>query len=759
MNWTMLRSLIRAEARTLFRSLSFWLYVAFSALLCIYFSTLTSSKGNWLDVVMDVVRNLVFFQLPLLVWLASPMLVKTVPPTRDWLWATGIELPTLIAAQALVLFGGAIVNIVICTTLSLIVFMWTHQFLAWSSILYFWSYTLMLLVPFTLFEVLLAFTLSAIFRRTLLAVSVVVIFSVSLFLGLILPEATLFSLLNYPLLFLRLDPVAGLGAERPLLASLLTFYVCFGLGLIACAVLFWSQRDARCGWKSSHRGWVLIPLILGMTGSMSAGVFHQSAVAQSTVPPPVTNQLDVWRALNASSVARIVEGDIEVEQYLELQNTGSQPLTITVLALNTGLRVSQASVNGRSVQVVREGEAVRLIHTNDPIAPQEVVRLALVYGGTLRLLREDYANVQNRRLDPEGRTIAIFSRPVRAYLDENAVFLQRDGDWRAWPLTGGPHVAMRDEIRIRLSRRLTPVSSGEVIQQNDHEVTYLWRGALPQFLLAAANYRTIQTAEGTVYAPPTGLARDVERARLVLQTRRFLAEWLSDVAESGYSVVIPPYSQEVTVGAGVLTLPAYAYLPSAVQETFYSEKQWADRALRLSVIQAVLKEHMRWPSPKWEVEGQSLSRRAECTYADGRENCTFINTALPSPQAPYGRLTEDMTPSPLFLAWSIVLESRMPGATSEAAEEHSVWSAAQEGDIQAQIVLSQRGLLPRDFRGLSYMQDVARYVNDLTRMLDNGDDLALKRILGELQASYPLHGSETLTDEAFSNFLRRYSKP
>lgn len=57
------------------------------------------------------------------------------------------------------------------------------------------------------------------------------------------------------------------------------------------------------------------------------------------------------------------------------------------------------------------------------------------------------------------------------------------------------------------------------------------------------------------------------------------------------------------------------------------------------------------------------------------------------------------------------------------------------------------------------MQDVARYVNDLTRMLDNGDDLALKRILGELQASYPLHGSETLTDEAFSNFLRRYSKP
>jgi len=759
MNWATFRSLVHAEARTLLRSLSFWFYVGFSALLCIYFSTLSSSKGNWLDVLMDVVRNLTFFQLPLFVWLASPMLVKTVAPTRDWLWATSLEAPTLIAAQALVLFGGAIVNLVICTALSLIVFSWTHQFLAWSTSLDFWLYTLALLLPFTFFEVLLAFSLAAIFRRTLLAVSVVVVFSVSLLLGLILPEATLFSLLNYPLLFLRLDPVVGPGAEGPLLAGFLTFYPCVGMGLIAGALLVWSRVDARCGWQPRQRGWVIVPLIVGLTGSLVAGWFHQRAATQSTVPAPVTDQLDVWRVLKAGSEAQIVGGEIEVEQWLELQNLSSQPLTSTVLSLNTGLQVSQASANEQPVQIVREGETIRLIHPNDPVAPQEVIRLALTYSGRPRLLREDYASVQYRRLDLEGRTILKFSRPVRTYLDENTVFLQRDGDWRAWPLTRGPHVAIQDEIRLSLLRRPTLVSSGKVIQQGDDQVTYLWRGALPQFLVAAADYRTIQTAEGTVYAPPTGLERDIERARLVLRTRRFLAEWLPDSVEASYAAVIPPYAQEVVPGAGVLTLPAHAYIPSAVQESFYSEKQWATRGLRLSVIQALLAEWVRWPSPDWRVEGQSLSGSAECTYTDGQANCIYVSTALPSPQAPQGRLTEDVTPPPLLQAWSIVLESRLTEAVSEAAEELNFWAAAQEGDLQAHIVLSQRGLLPRGVPGLSYTQNVARYVNELNKVLDTQGNQALVNMLRELQTAYPLQGSETLTEEAFSNLLQRYSEP
>jgi alpha-glucuronidase len=72
--------------------------------------------------------------------------------------------------------------------------------------------------------------------------------------------------------------------------------------------------------------------------------------------------------------------------------------------------------------------------------------------------------------------------------------------------------------------------------------------------------------------------------------------------------------------------------------------------------------------------------------------------------------------------------------------------------------LSERDLVPWGFTGTSYTQDVARYVNALYQVLDNGSDERLMKLLHYLRTNYPLKGTEALTEEAFSALLQRFSE-
>ena len=63
------------------------------------------------------VSHLLFFQLPLLALLISPLIAQNQGARRDWLWTTSLELPLLVLSQ----FAG--VALVLCVTFALNAFL------------------------------------------------------------------------------------------------------------------------------------------------------------------------------------------------------------------------------------------------------------------------------------------------------------------------------------------------------------------------------------------------------------------------------------------------------------------------------------------------------------------------------------------------------------------------------------------------------------------------------------------------------------
>lgn len=174
--------------------------------------------------VVRVSNNILFFQLPLLALLISPLVVQNKGPRKDWLWTTPLELPLLVLSQ----FVG--VGVVLCVTLALtgflaLAFLTIAGTVPAGNVVSLYGYYLLLLLPVTLAAAGAVIALALLVRNTYVVTAAVAAVSALTWLGLFMPTATLLTPLNFTLLTVDLNPVAGLGAERPLLFSFLLFYL------------------------------------------------------------------------------------------------------------------------------------------------------------------------------------------------------------------------------------------------------------------------------------------------------------------------------------------------------------------------------------------------------------------------------------------------------------------------------------------------------------------------------------------------------
>jgi hypothetical protein len=760
-------AVVRTELRLLLRRPGFWLYVALLGALSVAVVASAFDPHDWLRTLVFLVNNLVFFQFPLVALLAGSSVARNRHGTGEWLWSTTLESPLLAMGQLLGLALGLCAALLIPVALAapLLAF---RGGMALHYLPIFGLYALALLLPTTLLELSVASALALWLRHTVLVALLAAGANALLWLGVLMPTATLFTPLNHTLLTLYIDPVAGLGAERRVLWPLFSLYMAASITLLALSVWGQAQIDRRVGWHPRHSWRVWGGAIAGATGLLLASLFYQRAVVRSTVPAPVTDQAGTWSVVSASHTGVITGSTISVDARLKLRNLGDTEQSGLVLALNPGLQVRHAAVNEQASPVQREGEVIHLTWPHSMIRTGEEVQVDLAYGGSLYLLREDYSLATSTR----GQNPTAFRRPVRSYLDSRVIFLARDGDWRVWPLAAGAHLASEGNQLLLTVRSSYPLlSSGVVVEQHQDGITCRWPRGLPQFLLAAGPYR-VETVEGdTVLLAPMGGDRDAARATDALALRQALAEWLEESADVAHQVVVLPYATDIVLGGTVIGLPAAAGR-AGQWRGLDDSALGATRHLAGRLSRAWLKEHIAWPRGELETAGQLRSFTIEFEPPDetGHQRSTVRSLGGINPQAPAGRLIEADESIPLLGALSIILgqqatlratddrqglvgESEL-WATLASAADASPETRFQQADLLAKSSqqLSALGLLP-PHTSVDDSYRLASLVIEVDRLRGALGNQAFASFLQELAARHPA-GGQPLAEDLFWQLAR-----
>lgn len=760
MTLLMLGTTTITELRLMMRRPAFWIYTGITVLVSVYVGLLPVGSGNWLERLTRVINNITFVQFPLLAWLAGSTITRNSPPARDWLWATGIELPSLVIGQLLGMFCGLLASLALaigCTGFAMAL----QGFLAWQALVMFFFFALLLIGPVMVVELAVVTSLGLIVRRMSVIAALVATFYALLILGVLMPYATLGTPLNHTLLTLHLDPVAGLGAERPLVASLMGLYFFFAIGVLSLTLWLIRFLDHRTGWPSSHMLMKLLALV-GLVGGILASIEYRTAVLKSIVPPPVTDQMDTWSVQTARHEAHLAGSSMEVIAELQLVNTGQLPQTSIVLALNPGLRVTKTRINRALADAQPEGEFVRLVPANSPIQPREMVTVEISYQGMPHLFREDYSRANSMR----GFEFTTFVQPIRAYVSDGIVLLERDGDWRIWPLMSTLHVAPESAITITLPAAFSVLSSGESRHTTPTSTTFAWSSLPPQLLVVAGPYAKRTTNYGDVYIAPMGDNGDIDRLTktLLLQTR--LENWLlRKPSGESYQAVVLPYSMEVVQGGSLIGIPV-------ISGSTYSELQrhWgsqrATEILAHTLAQSWFDEKIAWPRGSLNTTGQSRSQYTECNFTDGQPNCLTGNFGVNTPQAPQGRLTQPAIASPLLYAWSRITARHVATDLIDPAlmeEERRWWvdlatrsgSAPTPESMNALIHLTQQGLLPAGTWDNDALR-VAQLVDRVNRLYQELGAEGFARVVEDLSIRYPPAGSIFSEDE-FARLLRQHN--
>ena len=504
------------------RRLAFVIYAVLMLVLAgavIFTDNLNGGSGA---LVVRVSNNILFFQLPLLALLISPLIVQNKGPRKDWLWTTSLELPLLVLSQ----FVG--VALVLCFTLALIGFLALALLIIAGTIpagniVSLYGYYLLLLLPVTLAAAGAVIALALLARNTYVVTAAVAAISALTWLGLLMPTATLLTPLNFTLLTLDLNSVAGLGAERPLLLSLLLFYLgCIPLMLIL-AMAGHTRLDRRTGWSPEWRRGFAGLALLAVVAAGGIWQYYSVNAAQRLVPPPAAEQIDSWEVVNVEQSV-ILNGRILVASTkMSLKNKSDAAHDSVELSLNPGLLIGEATVDGKPVSRQRIGELIRLEDLPSPVPVNEGIVLELRYAGVPVLLREDYTPATNIT----GNDPVSFQQSYVSFVSERALQWMRDSDWLAWPLSSGPHVAGNaHKLRISFNNWDGPVlTSGAVIAQASGVDIYTWDKP-PQFLVARGEYRHDSSTEGDTWVGKLSTEQTTATARKLLRLRRALGEWL-----------------------------------------------------------------------------------------------------------------------------------------------------------------------------------------------------------------------------------------
>lgn len=750
----------QTELRLLTRQVGFKLYILLTGLLAIVVALNINPGHNSLDTLVWVVNNLAFFQFPLIALAVAHHVTKSNHRVGEWLWATPLEFPLFVLGQLLAfVIGFAIVTIII---LIITCFLFAFQgTVAFSSLLSLCFYGLLLLIPITFAEIGVTLTLSLCVRHVLLAVLIVGGIVALLWLGVLMPTATLLTPLNYTLLTLRPDPIAIFGAEGHLLIPLLSFYMLLSLPFLILSLWIVAWLDQRVGWQPNRNLLFGVLFLISFLATSLAFRLYSVGVQRSIVPPPVYDQIDDWTVIAASFSGSVKDASLEIDGQLSLLNHSQQRHSSIILALNPGLETIQATINNQPATVEREGETIRLTSSDLRINPGEIVKIELIYIGTPYLLREDYALVRNVAFD--GHNPVSFRRPIRAYIDAQTIFLARDGDWLVWPLVSSPHLATgTTELLLTVYSDSPVVTSGHVTNSDNEKTTYQWLNPPQLLILSSPYYEVYQEVNGTIWVAPLSHRLDAIRGSKALILRTEIAEWLeeNDLGQA-YKVVVLPYASEILIGNSIIGLPATGQTLT-YQDGAHQSDEWRVRELALLLSKAWLKENMAWESSALNFDGQLRSSATVCTPPDenGRQECTTYSLGGVNPQAPEGRLVEAADDFPLLQALgtilaqqitlqvtgnSIFFENEQQLWTAVATDHHSSLGLSREDN--ALYTLSRYGLLPWRVTG-EEGHDMAHLVLAVNCLHSELGNHGFRQLLQYLRAHHPV-GGEPITENVF----------
>ena len=670
----------------------------------IFTDNLSGGRGM---LVVRVSNNILFFQLPLLALLISPLIVQNKGPRKDWLWTTPLELPLLVLSQ----FAG--VAVVLCVTLALnafimfavLVFVGTVPA---GNVVLLYGYYLLLLLPVTLAAAGAVIALALLARNTYVVTAAVAAVSALTWLGLFMPTATLLTPLNFTLLTLDLNPVAGLGAERSLLLSFLLFYLgCIPLMLVL-SMAGHTRLDRRTGWSPNWRRGFTGLALLAAVAAGGTWQYYSVSAAQRLVPPPAAGQVDVWKVVNVEQSV-ILNGRILVASTkMSLKNVTGATHDSVELSLNPGMRVGEATVDGESVSSQRVGELIRLENLPSTVAGGGKIGLRLRYSGVPILLREDY---QLASTTAEANPVS-FQQSYVSFVSERALQWMRDSDWLAWPLTSGPHVAGNaHKLRISFNNRDGPVlTSGAVISQDSGIDIYTWDKP-PQFLLAAGGvYRHSSSAAGDTWVGRLSTEQTEATAQKLLRLRRALGEWLEPSPAAVYQAVELPYVQGIAMGGSLLGFPnkidsGFSFSSTSVTvsdsssgappevTTLHTPPAAAALHLAVELGSAWLSDEVLWPRNALTRSGNLRSYSVTCGLPDdtGNRECVRESLGGANPQAPDGRWSEESESqsdvAPLLRAFAVVIAHELvltaAGERAFVEEELARWNGTARPDLES----------------------------------------------------------------------------
>jgi len=652
------------EIRLTLRNLGFRLFLLFITVLTS--AVLLSAPGSSsLVSVVHVANNVLFFQFPLLAIVISPVITRHHSLSREWVWATRLDYPVLLIGQ----FIGLTVVFFIASLLPLLMmsFWLIPTILNWTTNLSaLWTFGLMFILPVTFLEMCAVFSFACWFRNTALVIAVVTALDVLLWLGILTPAASLLTPLNHTLLTLHLDSVAGLGAEKPILVSLLLFYVFLGLGGVIVSI-WGSSQIPSYGESRPQHPFVMVGMFVGFTGIFLTFWLYTLSVKQSIVPPPpLSSQINVWGVEVASHNGSISGAEISLQSEFTLRNTSDVSQNNLMLSLNTGQNFIEATVNEYSVSFKRTGETIEILLPS-PLAPNGVLNVKMSYAGSPILLREDYSLQTSIQNDSP----LSFQNPVQTYLDRNVAYLHRDGDWMAWPLSSRPHLSPDEVITLEVPNHFPVVSSGEIIEQTDTYIKYQWQGRLPQILLATAPYHTVEQSGNMIFLGRYSDKSSLDQAQVILALVETLESKIKLESDRRYTAVILPYAQEVVISGSIIGLPDSKARYSPDNNAWIYD-------LAQSVSRAWLMDRLSWPG---EITSNGYLRDSEivCEQPDetGHQKCKIISLGKYNLQAPNGRLVNKTGHGSLIDAISMLLALQLTedftGSDAFTQREYEIW--------------------------------------------------------------------------------------
>ncbi len=765
------------------RRLAFVIYAVLMLVLAGAVIFTDSLSGGTGALVVRVSNNILFFQLPLLALLISPLIVQNTGPRKDWLWTTSLELPLLVLSQFVA------VALVLCVTLILIGFLALAllvivETVSVDNFVSLFGYYLLLHLPVTIAAASVVIALALLARNTYVVTAAVAAITALTWLGLLMPSATLLTPLNFTLLTLDLNPVVGLGAERPLLFSFLLFYLgCIPLVLIL-AMAGHARLDRRTGWSPKWRRGFAGLALLAAVAAGGTWQYYSVNAAQRLVPPPAAEQLNVWEVVDVEQSVILNGRILAAYTKMSLKNIPGATHESVELSLNPGLLVTEATVDEKSVFSQRIGELIRLGPLPSTVAGGGKIELELRYTGVPILLREDY---QLASTITEGDPVS-FQQSYVSFVSERALQWTRDSDWLAWPLSSGPHVAGNaHKLRISFNNRDGPVlTSGAVIAQESGVDIYTWDKP-PQFLLAGGEYKHDSSAEGDMWVGKLSTEQTTATAQKLLRLRRALGEWLEASSLPAYHVVELPYVQSIVIGGLFLGFPneiesrflsfstsvttpdSPSGAPPAVK-TVHSPATASALNLAVEVGRAWLSDEIRWPTNELAKSGSLRSYSVACEPPEdtGNQECTRESLGGINSQAPLGRWIEEpesqseVTPLLQALAVVVAHELVLSLADEQAfiGNEHSKWESVAAFDLEGRVdtnslippLISQENL-PVGTLDKRHNCQLAHFVVALNEFKAQFGRDALADLIAALAQSHP-PGGDPLTEAAVLRILQ-----